>query len=153
MVKVSFEHEGNEGLLTLVTHFGTEHQIRCTKTDDGIFRLGGTAVNEVYQFEGLVRNPETGAFRAFLPTPPHDHFEGVGTLSPENWADGPDRHCWITEFYDLEMEGKEPGWLISRNPISEANQLFVNLDVIDGGGNILKRYRVSPFFGDYRVME
>lgn len=152
MVKASFEHEGDRGLLTVVTHFGTKHEIVCTKEPDQLFRLGGSAVSEVTVLEGLVIDPERGSFRAFLPKPPHDSFEGIGTLSPESWATGASRHCWVTEYYDLEMEEKKPGWLITRNPLKEANHIFVNLDVIDGGENIVKRYRVSPFFGDYRVM-
>jgi len=153
MIDISFEYEGNGGVLALTSHFGTRHTILCDKTDDGIFRLGGTAVNEVSQYEGLVTDSSTGSFRAFLPTPPHPHFEGVGTLSPEGWATGPDRHCWITEYYNLDIEGGEPGWIISRNKIDSASQIFVNVDVIDGGGNMLKRYRICPFFGDYRVIE
>jgi len=152
MVSVSFEFEGNEGSLVLVTHFGQRHIIRCQKSNGEFFRLGGTAVNEVTVFEGLVLDPQAGRFRAFSPVPPHEHFEDFGRLSPEDWTSNPDRHCWITEFYDLEMEGQKPGWIISRQPIADANQIFVNLDVIDGGDNILRRYRVSPFFGDYRIM-
>jgi hypothetical protein len=46
------------------------------------------------------------------------------------------------------MEGKAPGWFISKKPINQAHYLFANLDVLDGGGNLVKRYRVSPFTGE-----
>jgi len=63
MVKASFEHEGNSGLLTVVTHFNKTIEIACEKRDDEKFRLGGTAINEVIVYEGLLlRLPETLLF-------------------------------------------------------------------------------------------
>lgn len=156
MVKASFEHEGNIGLLMLTTHFGKSVEIACDKQDDEIFRLGGTAINEVVVYEGLVlrlENPCDKAFptrfRAFYT--PEEYFESDGILSDEEWNEA-DRHCWITEYYDLDMEGKAPSWFISKTPIKDAHYLFVNVDIIDGGGNIIKKYRVSPFTGEYKVI-
>jgi hypothetical protein len=154
MVTASFEHEGNSGLLVLTTHFGKTVQVACEKQDDETFRLGGTAINEVVVYEGLVLRlptlPPFAHFRAFRSE--EEYFEGTGTMSHEEW-DAADLHCWITEYYDLDMEGKKPGWFISKNPICDAHFLFVNLDVIDGGCNTMKRYRVSPLTGEYKVME
>lgn len=154
MVKVSFEHEGNNGLLTVITHFNKTVKIACEKRDDEQFRLGGTAINEVIVHEGLVlrlpASPPLAHFRAFRSE--QDYFEDTGTMSHEDW-DAADLHCWVTEYYDLEMEGKVPGWFISKTPIKDAHYLFVNMDVVDGGCNVVKRYRVSPFTGEYRVME
>lgn len=154
MVQANFEHEGNDGLLVLTTHFDQTIKIACNKRDDETFRLGGTAVNEVVVYEGLVlkfhSNPTIAHFRAFRSE--EVYFDATGTLSNEEWSEA-DRHCWVTEYYDLEMEGKPPGWFISKNPIKDAHYLFVNLDVVDGGGNVVKRYRVSPFTGEHRVME
>lgn len=149
MVMAKLEHDGNVGILYIRTHFGTEHEIRCEKADNEIFRLSGTAADMVVCHEGVLLK-EDGSFRAF-PTPDAP-FEGVGVLSPEGWENPADRHCYVTEYYPLDMEGKKPEWLVSRHPIKDSNHLFVNVDVLDGGGNLVKRYRVSPFFGTHKVM-
>jgi hypothetical protein len=149
----TFESNGDEGMLHIKTYFDTEHVIICQKEPNETFRLGGTAVNEILSYEGMLLNYEKKGFRAF--TSPAQYFDGEAVLSPEGWDDPSDRHCYITEYYDLEVEGKSPGWIISRRPLQdkpEAFQVFINLDVLDGGGNIIKRYRVSPFFGTYRVI-
>jgi hypothetical protein len=154
MVKASFEHEGNSGLLTVETHFNKTIEIACEKRDDEKFRLGGTAINEVIVYEGfLLRLPEDplhSHFRAFRSE--EIHFESTGVLSPEEW-DVADLHCYVTEYYSLDMEGQAPGWFISKAPISDSHYLFVNMDITDGGGNVVKRYRISPFTGEYKVME
>lgn len=151
MVKATFEFEGNSGFLTITTHFNDTYVVKCEKQDDEIFRLGGTAVNDVVCHEGVILKIDNtiAHFKAFH----NDHtFEGNAILSSEPWDDS-DLHCWITEFYDLYMEGKKPGWIVSKNPIQDANYLFINLDILDGGGNIIKRYRASPFVAQYRLME
>lgn len=153
MVSVSFEYEGNFGLLTVTTHFAKTVRIACDKRNDEEFRLGGTAINEVVVYEGLVLKlpalPPRAHFRAFRSE--ETHFEDVGIMSPEEW-DEADRHCYVTEHYCLDMEGKRPGWFISKSPIKDAHYLFVNLDIVDGGGNVIKRYRVSPFTGEHKVI-
>lgn len=159
MVKATFEHEGNAGLLTVITHFDRTIQIPCEKHSEESFRLGGTAVHDLVMYEGvildfLIKIPESKGpsvrFRAF-----HNEqhfFEAQGILSPEIWTKA-NLHCYVTEYYPLDMEGKKPGWFVSSRPLRDANYLFINLDVLDGGGNVIKRYRVSPFTGDHRVME
>jgi hypothetical protein len=153
MVDATFTQEGDTGVLTVITHFGTKHDIDCVKKPGEAFRVGGSAINEIAYFEGcLLETPgcdqKTASFRAFKT--PTNTFEGTGVLSSEDW---PDRHCWVTEYYDLKMEGQNAGWVLSREPIPDANHIFVNVDVLDGGGNIMKRYRVSAFFGDCVVMD
>lgn len=150
MVQAIFEHDGNSGILRLTTHFDVTIEISCTKECHETFRMGGTAINEVICYEGLVLSIEDGCFRAFQSE--DKYFDSHGILSSEEWTEA-DRHCYVTEYYDLDMEGNKPGWFISRKPIIDANHLFVNLDVFDGGGNVVKRYRVSPFTGEHRVME
>jgi hypothetical protein len=150
MVKATFDHEGNRGLLRLTTHFERSVEIPCIKQDGEIFRLGGTGANSVVVYEGVILDFQTGRFRAFRT--PQDTFEGNGVLSDEKWTEA-STHCYVTEYYDLDMEGRQHGWFLSKKPVIDANYLFVNLDVTDGGGNIIKRYRVSPFTGQYRVME
>lgn len=148
MVIASFEHEGNAGLLNIVTHFGASRLINCDKHDGESFRLGGTAVNEVAIFEGVILNLPLSAFRAYTS---YCVIEDKGVLSPEEWTDA-DLHCYVHEYYPLDMEGKSPGWFIASRPLQNAHHIFVNLDVLDGGGNVIKRYRVSPFTGDHVVI-
>lgn len=155
MEKPTFEQEGNEGVLIFVSHFGKEHRIRFKKTENEVFRIGGTAVSEVVALEGLVLvAPKPGqqkaTFRAFRS--PSQYFEGEGVLSPEGWTTPEDLHCYVTEYYPLDAEGSTPSWLISRSILVQPNYVYINVDVLDGGQNILKRYRVSPFFGDVREM-
>lgn len=152
MVKATFEHEGNTGLLTVITHFDRIVQIPCEKHLDESFRLGGTAVHDLAVYEGVILNLHGSpvVFRAFKDA--QHSFEGQGVLSPEQWTEA-QLHCYITEHYTLDMEGKKPDWFISQSPLKDANHLFINLDVLDGGGNVVKRYRVSPFTGEHRVME
>ena len=150
MPSASFEHDGNDGVLTVITHFSTVHTIRCTKCSDESFRLGGTAINEVAIYEGLILNLPLSLFRAFCPN--GQVIEGSGILSPENWSEA-DLHCYIHEFYSLYMEGQTPGWFVASRPLQNAHHIFVNLDVLDGAHNLIKRYRVSPFTGQYVVLE
>ena len=154
MVKASFEHEGDNGLLTVETHFNKIITIACEKRSDEKFRLGGTAINEVIVYEGLMLRLPTDQlladFRAFRSE--ESYFESIGIMSPEEW-DVADLHCYVTEYYELDMEGQAPGWFISKTPITDAHYLFVNMDVLDGGGNVIKRYRISPFTGEHKVME
>jgi len=150
MPTASFEYEGDVGTLTVVTHFDATHVISCTKHDGELFRLGGTAVNEVAVHEGVILNITLSTFRAFASN--GQTFEGRGVLSPENWSDA-DLHCYVHEHYPLDMEGKEPEWFVASRPLQNAHHIFVNLDVLDGGGNLIKRYRMSPFTGKHVVLE
>ena len=145
MVKASFEHEGNFGSVVLTTHFGKTCRISCQKQSDEFFRFGGTAINEVLVHEAVILDLKNSKFRAFRSG---SHFEDIGILSPENW-DISDLHCYATEYYPLDMEGKEHGWFLSKRPIQNAHHLFINLEVLDGGGNALRRLRISPFTGEF----
>jgi len=154
MVEATFEYEGNCGLLKMTTHFRELVTIACEKHTEEVFRLGGTAINEVMVYEGVLdfRVPKISpyvAFKAFRTE--LDTFEGTAVLSNEPWSEA-DRHCYVTEHYELDMEGKPHTWFASKSPIKDANYLFVNLDVLDGGGNLMKRYRVSPFTGEHVVL-
>lgn len=153
MVKVNFEHDGNNGQLFISTHFGVEYIVVCDKYCDQVFRLGGTVINDVMTFEGVItecQDAESVRFKAFKNE--QDFFNGTAYLSPENWNKS-DLHCYITEYYDLYVDGQRPKWLVSKLPLKDANYIFINLDVLDGGGNIIKRYRASPFFSHFRIME
>lgn len=154
MVEAIFEHEGNSGLLKVTCHFGQIVTVSCDKHTEESFRLGGTAINEVAMYEGVL-NFRTStvlpfiSFKAFRT--PLETFEGIAILSNESWNEA-DTHAYITEHYEIEMENKLPIWFASKNPIKDANHLFINLDVLDGGNNIIKRYRVSPFTAEYKIL-
>jgi len=154
MIKASFEHDGDIGTLSVTTHFNRVVKIACEKQTNESFRLGGTAVNTVVVYEGVILDipclPPLARFRAFRTS--EDYFDSIGIISDEVWPED-DRHCYVTEYYTLDMEDKKPDWFISRKPIQDANYLFVNLDVLDGGGNVIRRFRVSSFTGEHRVME
>ena len=150
MVIASFEYEDNFGSLSVTTHFDSKHVISCTKHDDESFRLGGTALNEVAIYEGVILSLPKATFRAFAPN--GRIIEGNGTLSPECWSEA-DLHSYIHEYYPLDMEGKPHSWFIASRPLENAHHIFVNLDILDGAHNVIKRYRVSPFTGEYIVME
>lgn len=151
MVTVNFEHDGDIGILYLRTHFGHKFSIRCEKSSGEIFRLGGTAAQEVMMYEGLITKLDSPdcRFKAFRTL--EDTFEGIAKLSMEDWSEG-DLHCYITEYYPLDMEGKCHEWFVSKHPIKDANYLFINLDILDGGNNLIKRYRISPFSGEYKII-
>jgi len=157
MKTANFEYTGNAGRLSFTTHFGENHHIICHKDDDEKFRLGGTGANDLMIYEGIIVKFPDGddglaRFRAFRSSDPQDFFEGECYLSPEEWSDA-DRHCYLTEYYTLEMEGNPPGWIASKDVVDGPNCIFINLDILDGGGNVIRRYRVSPYTGDYCVME
>lgn len=147
MVDVSFEYENDIGLLKVDTHFKTKHTIICRKNNDESFRLGGTAINEVATYEGVILELcEKPKFKAFVKE--NMTIEDSGILSTEKW-DESDLHCFVTEYYSLDMETT---WFISKQPFQNANYIFINLDVLDGGGNLVKRWRVSPFTGQFRII-
>ena len=151
MVSVDFEHYGdNVGKLIIVTHFGHRYMITCTKGQDEIFRLGGTAINAVSTYEGIVLDiqPSGALFRAY-DTSEH-YFETIGVLAPQGFKNN--EHGYITEYYDLNAEEKTSNWIITREPLVDNNLLFINVDILDGGGNIIKRYRASPFFEEYKII-
>jgi len=61
-----------------------------------------------------------------------------------------DKEKFIVEYYDINMETSQPKLLILDHQPTNINLLFINIDIIDGGGNIMRRYRVDPWFGDYK---
>jgi hypothetical protein len=154
MLDATFEQEGDRAVLKLVTHFGTEHDIVCTKNPDEIFRVGGSAINDIAIYEGLLLSTPSetdrlSSFRAYINN--DTDFVDTGVLSPEDWQDESDRHCYVMEYYPLDMEGSKPQWIICKDIISQPNHIFVNVDILDGGNNQVKRYRISSFFGDYII--
>lgn len=146
MHNATLEHDGNTAVLDLITCFGQSVRVPCQKTDAETFMLTYTGVSEISIAQGVVEevfdtavaiNVAGQSFRALRVTT--DEF-AIGELA------------WITEHYQLFMENHPPTWMVSKAPIDDPRVLFVNVDCVDGGGNIMKRYRVCPFTGTWRVM-
>lgn len=146
MLDYKFEHEDNLGLLYLTTYLGTSHQITCRKKDHQTFRVGGTGATNICVLTGEILEIRglDAKFRVF-----GSGREGWACVSDDSVVLGD--HTYIQEFFSLYMERKDPGWILLRKPIAD-QVIFVNVDILDGGGNIITRYRISPFFGGYRIM-
>ena len=154
MVNYIFEHEDNRGTLTLTTHNCQNKIIDCQKAYTQTFRVGGTASN------GLIIHPVTilsidrtqNLVTVCLQSNPSIIL--VGSL-----YEFPGRQLFVNgtafaiEYYTLDMEGKPPEWLITSAIPDQLEILFVNVDCIDSGLNIVKRYRVSTYTGQCKIME
>lgn len=152
MLKATFEDRGNTGTLSVTTHFGETYEVECEKEDHQHFKLGGTAITELTCHQGVLLKAPTedspARFRAFYDE--ENFFEGDAILSPEKFYEGD--ACFVIEYYPLDMEGKRPGWILCKNPIDEKYPVFLNLYLLDGGGNVIKTVRTSPFFNEHRVL-
>jgi|APGre2960657373_1045057.scaffolds.fasta_scaffold43407_2 hypothetical protein len=140
------------GKVFVNSYFGQEYFIDVTKPEDAIFRIGGTAVNEVASYEGVILStlPNNKCrVRAFKNET--EYFETEAILSPDNWQDD-DLHCWIYEYYELDMEGRTPSWIASKNKLNKVDCIFINLDILNKSDEILKRYRISPFYRAHKVI-
>lgn len=151
MLDYSFEHDGDSGRLAVTTHFGDKIVIDCEKEPSQSFRMGATGASNGSP-DGLQSIPcNVVAVLA-------DHVKIVINnsiqINTPHWK-GPlkagDR-AYVTEYYPVDIEGKTPTIFASKKPVRDASVIFVNLDCLDGGGNIVKRYRVSPFTGAHRVL-
>lgn len=146
------ENSKNTGVVHMQTYFNEQYSVEVEKPLSANFKFGGTAVNEVAVFEGLILEflqDNKCKFRAYKPD--GSLFEGIAEVSPEKWTDD-DMHCWVLEYYDLEMEGKPVSWLACKNKLSKIDCIFINLDIVDEFSSIIKRYRMSPFFCNYRIV-
>lgn len=153
MADFIFEHENNRGLLSISTHNGVKKIIECHKDDSQMFRVGGTAANKIMMYKGKIvsiNHAEKIATVQLLDIPLflngllYDSYHS--RLALGNIA-------FVTEYYTIDMEGKSPGWLITPFLIKQSEVLFINVDCIDGGGNIIKRYRISPYTAEFKIME
>jgi len=149
MLEASFENRGDSGTLCVITHFGRRVEIECHKNSNQDFKLGGTGISELACYQGVIlqlpTEDEPAKFRAFITE--ENTFEGSANISPEVFRKGD--ACFVIEYYPLDMEGNKPEWILCKNPINEKYPLFINLFVLDGGGNSVKTYRLSPFTGEH----
>ncbi len=149
MASYIFEHEGNRGLLKLTTHNGQLILIECHKDSNQFFKVGGTAADSVLIFPGVITAIDGQYATVQSCVNPSLIFQGKlydPTLKVGDIA-------FAIEYYDVYMEGKPPSWLISPSPIEQSNILFVNIECLDSGHIPVRRYRVSPFSGECRMME
>jgi len=151
MASYIFEHEGNRGLLKLTTHNGKDILIECHKKDHQIFKIGGTAADAVLTFPGLILGISEDRQSATLQSSQNTSMLFDGKLYDPNLVMGD--MAFAIEYYDVNMEGKPPSWLIVPAPIEQSRILFINIECVDAGHNLSRRYRVSPFTGECRMME
>jgi hypothetical protein len=62
------------------------------------------------------------------------------------------RQAYVTEYYPLDMEGNRPRPFVSASKPSKPEVLFINVDCLDGGENVMTRYRIDTYTGQYKVM-
>jgi hypothetical protein len=151
MASYIFEHEGNRGLLNLTTHDGRSILIECHKDSNQIFKIGGTAADAVLTFPGIVQNVSEDRKSATIESVRNRAMIFNGRLYDSSLKVGDP--AFAIEYYDIHMEGKPPSWLISPAPIEQSHILFINVECLDAGRNLVRRYRVSPFTGECRMME
>jgi hypothetical protein len=149
MASYIFEHEGNRGLLNLTTHDGRSILIECHKDSNQIFKIGGTAADSVLVFPGHIISIDGETATVQSAKSPSLIFSGKLYLPGAKVGD----IAFAIEYYDIHMEGKPPSWLISPAPIEQSHILFINVECLDAGRNLVRRYRVSPFTGECRMME
>lgn len=56
------------------------------------------------------------------------------------------------EYYSINIEIEQPQWIIVDQVPENVRLLFINVDILDGGGNVMRRYRIDPWFGSYKEM-
>lgn len=146
MHEAKLEHDGNDAVLKLTTHFGDPVSIKCSKTDAQSFRLSFTGANEILVGCGLAKE----VYDSVVVVEIQGREFRAERLSEDEFVVG--QPVFVTEYYGLYMERDKPSFVASLQPIQEPRLLFVNVDLLDGGGNLMKRYRVSPYNGSYRIV-
>jgi hypothetical protein len=148
-----FEENNNSGTVHITTYFNSQYSVDVVKDNNELtFKMGGTGVNEVAIFEAIILeylDKDKCKFRAFKND--YDYFEGIAELSPEEWNNG-DMHCYILEYYSLDIEGNQASWIACKNSPKKLDCIFINLDIVDKENKVCKRYRCSPFFSKYKII-
>ena len=154
MAHYKFEHDDNRGLLKLITHNGQEKTIECLKEPHQTFRVGGTATNGLMRHSVIMRGINRSEQSASAELAVNGAIILVGSIYEFPAARLNLNEAAIAlEYYPLDMEGKTPSWIFTTKLIEQAEIIFINIDCIDGGNNLIKRYRVSPYTGEFKVME
>jgi hypothetical protein len=154
MAHYKFEHDDNRGLLKFTTHNGQEKTIECLKESHQTFRVGGTATNGLMRHSVIIRsiNRAEQSASAELATNGAVILVGLPYEFPTARLNLNEAAIAL-EYYTLDIEGKAPSWIFTPKLIDQAEIIFINVDCIDGGNNLIKRYRISPYTGEYKVME
>lgn len=142
----SYKQENNKLTLHLTTYLNTFHEIVLIKSDNEVFRIGGTAINSLQAVPAMLKSYQTFSFLRDASQTIHSGMLLDETLEIND-------HCWANEYYSLNMEEKGLEWLLSRKPLNNNRLLFINIDLIDGQNILIKRYRVCPYFGNYKIVE
>lgn len=146
MHKANLEYDGDNAILRLELHSGESASISCTKATSQSFRLSFTGANEILVVGGTITAIRDGMV---VIDSGGKELQAL-TIIPGEYRIG--QNVYATEYYGLDMETESPKFVVSSRPIEEPRLLFVNVDCLDGGGNIIKRYRVSPYTGSFKVI-
>lgn len=146
MFSANLETDGNKAVLRLVTHYGKDVAVSAEKASHQQFRLSYTGVSDIAIYPGAVVKVDRSAV----------HLECNGQIfigirlcnEPIEIGDAATAY----EHYFLTMEEQRPGLLVTKKDIAEPRMLFINVDCLDGGDNLIKRYRISPYTGECLVI-
>lgn len=147
MLDYKFEHDGNRGRLMLTTHADMHYEINCEKESTQSFRVGGTGVVGIKSVPCHVLAIQIDKVTVLIRG---DIQLNVTDFCSAGLQIG--RMAYVTEKYSLEMEKKKPGLFVSAKQPTRPDIQFINVDCIDGGGNLIKRYRIDGFTGEYVVI-
>lgn len=143
MFSSKLECDGDDAILRLTTHFNKPIIIRCKKQPSQTFRLSYTAVHANRVISGVITKIDRQA--VWL----DNKYNGI-RLNDEQMEVGEKAYAY--DYYHLLMEDQPSSILISKLVIEEPRLLFVNIDALDGAGNLISRHRCSPYTGDYLIL-
>lgn len=147
MLDYTFEHDGDRGRLVLTTQTGHRHEINCEKEPTQSFRAGGTGVVGAKSVPCRVLAIQPDRVTILIR---NDIQLNVECFDAAGLKIG--QRAFVTEKYSLDMESRKPGLFVSADKPERPDIQFINVDCLDGGGNVIKRYRVDAFTGEHVVM-
>jgi hypothetical protein len=143
MVDYKFERRGNSGKLKLTTQFGHKFVIECQKDDSTAYRAGGTAISSVRVIPCKVFSVEHGFVTVII-------NNEIKIKTPFFEGHPQEGHAvFATEYYHLKSD--KANLFVSVDKPSQPELLFINVDCVDGAGDIIKRYKIDTYTGNYIV--
>lgn len=143
MVDYKFEQKNNVGKLKLITQFGDKFLIDCEKDKSTAYRIGGTAISNVRVVSCKVISVQNG----FMTVALNGEIKIKTPFFREALVGG--TVAFATEYYHPKADSAS--LFISAERPSQPELLFVNVDCIDGGGKLIKRYKIDTYTGNYII--
>ena len=136
-----------DGILYLHTHTGLDKEINFKSYLDNYLRVGGTGI------VGVKIAP--CSILAIQPTKVtilvNDIQLDIENYSPTGLKVG--RNAYIIEKYSLDMENDKPYFFVCAVKPERPDVQFINVDVLDDNSNIITRFRIDAFTGEYKNVE